>query len=217
MSAVYPIRPLMQERGFSIELGRFRFAAWDRRVVQRHTGDGNSYAAKPLISWRLGASAAVCMFVAVSIGLATQHASARSVYSVVVPVPDALPKARAVTSAKPEVHRASLIRPPLARVTSQPVPLPAPGLIAPTPAHSDVTQPAQMASVAKAVQLAMAIGEAQEWGDLATGAHGFVVAGAAEDTVRGQCRNLSILTRREGEPDTVKPQRICEPASSLPK
>lgn len=217
MSAVYPIPPLMQERGFSIELGRFRFEAWDRRVVQRHTGDGNSYAAKPLISWRLGASAAVCMIVAVSIGLATQHASARSVYSVVVPVPDALPKARTVSIAKPEVHRASLIRPSLANVTSKPASLPAPGLIAPTPAYPDVMQPAQPANVAKAVRLAMATGEAQEWGDLATGAHGFVVAGAAEDTGRGQCRNLSILTRRDGEPDTVKPQRICEPASSLPK
>lgn len=213
MSAVYPIPPLMQERGFSIELGRFRFEAWDRRVAQHFTGDGRPYAAKPLISWRLGASAAVCMIVAISIGLATQHASARSVYSVAVPVPDALPKARIVSIAKPEVHRASLIRPPLAKVTSQTVSLPAPGLIASTSAHRDVAQPAQR-DVAKAVQLAMATGEVQEWGDLATGAHGFVVAGTAEDTGRGQCRNLSILTRRDGEPDTVKPQRICEPASA---
>ncbi len=214
MSAVYPIPPLMQERGFSIELGRFRFAAWDRRVAEHFTGDGRPYAAKPLISWRLGASAAVCMIVAISIGLATQHASARSVYSVVVPVPDALPKARIVSIAKPEVHRASLIRPPLPKVTSQTVSLPAPGLIASTSAHRDVAQPAQRGDVAKAVQLAMATGEVQEWGDLATGAHGFVVAGTAEDTGRGQCRNLSILTRRDGEPDTVKPQRICEPASA---
>lgn len=67
-------------------------------------------------------------------------------------------------------------------------------------------------SVTTAVRLAMKTGDAQEWVDLSTGARGIVVVGAAQNIGEKSCRDLSILTRKDGQPETVEQKRNCEPA-----
>ncbi|MES3045252.1 hypothetical protein [Sphingomonas faeni] len=207
-----PIGPIMHERGFSVQLGSLRFDAWDRRVVRPPTGQLQGYEAKPLITWRLGASVAVCMLVAVSIGLAAQHANARSAYSVVVSVPDPLPKRSVVTLAKPKAQAASVAKHSPAGLTARPALLTTADPPASFPAVAATDQPLPLVSVTTAVRLAMKTGDAQEWGDLSTGARGIVVVGAAQNIGEKSCRDLSILTRKDGQPETVEQKRNCEPA-----
>ncbi|MBB3347849.1 hypothetical protein [Sphingomonas sp. BK069] len=119
----------------------------------------------------------------------------RASYSVSVPVPERVVAAapRAISVAR-TADRAS----------------PAPTSSAPAAAAPAAEVPPDGASSrAAAVAAALRSGEMTEW-QQPGGAHGFVVAGAAEPDGARTCRALSVLTRSDGG-DHVEQLRACLP------
>ncbi|MBB3694593.1 hypothetical protein [Sphingomonas sp. BK580] len=119
----------------------------------------------------------------------------RASYSVSVPVPErvTLSAPRPTSTAAPRAAR-------------HPLPRPAPSA---SPADDVAAVLPGAATRAAAVAAALRSGEMTEW-QQPGGAHGFVVAGAAEPDGARTCRALSVLTRGDGR-DRVEQLRACLP------
>lgn len=146
----------------------------------------------------------------IAIAVQSGRASAGGRYVVSLAVPP--PPARSVPVPAPRPRHHAGVKRTVAATPVAVAPVADEGALAIDEPGADAAAGATtLASRQQAIAAALGTGRMAQWSGDGGNERGFIIAGPVESGADGECRALSVLVRRFGEPDSVEKRRDCLP------
>lgn len=202
------------DRGWSVHIGSIKLVRWHRFCTDGVPAAPPRGSPRPVLlsgsTAFVGGLIGLCTFAATS--LVAAQVGAKPTYAISIPVPPAIRRANNSLHTSGLMERLRHPAAATATATSRTATA-AVALVDPRPAalligENVAQQLPEARSQASAVKAALVTGDMQEWGEAASGVHGFIVAGSLQTDGDKQCRSISVLTRSAAG-DAVDQQRAC--------
>ena len=208
---------LVIDRGWSLHVGPIKLVQWHRCYADDVSPELRPKRTKALLfSGRAALSAlVVCICTFAATNLVAERLSASSAYAITIPVPPMVRHRHNLRPALGSGHRDEHAAVAATMMSRRRLAALAPPAVRDPPELSIGKEEVSLQSLSSearsrtlAVQTALSTGGLQEWREVSSARHGFVVAGPLRQDGGRQCRMMSVLTR-SADGDVVEQRHEC--------